>query len=226
MKKRLFLIHTINQFKEMIVDPFGKPFLEEHPEVEIFNICDDSLLVDTRQRGEMPNEVAARILDYIYCAERAGADAVMITCTSVNEAAQFARRFAKIPVFNIDEPMVKLALNDGSKIGVLGTLPTSPVAIVRLLKEEANNRGKRVEIITKVAEGAFDLLTAGNVSKHDELVEAALFQLAKEVDVVTFAQVSMGKVILKDCGKPVFKIGKSGFDEAARLLDLQKWLRA
>ncbi|HHW49551.1 MAG TPA: aspartate/glutamate racemase family protein [Clostridiaceae bacterium] len=219
MKKRLFLINTVNQFMEMIFNPFAKPFMEQYPEIEVFNICDDSLLVDTLNCGHMPNDVAARILNYVLSAERAGACAVMITCTSVSEAAIYARRFAKVPVFSIIEPMVKMAVDSGEKIGILGTLPTSPLAIVPLMQEHAKLAGKKIEIITKVAEGAYDKLVSGDVKKHDEMVNEALAELAGKVDAVTFAQISMSKLVLKDCGKPVFKIGKSGFDEAARILE-------
>lgn len=65
MKKRLFLIHTINKFMDIIYNPFAKPFINENPDVEIFNICDDSLLTDTLKAGKMPNTVASRILNYL-----------------------------------------------------------------------------------------------------------------------------------------------------------------
>jgi len=39
VKKKLYLIHTINQFMDMIYTPFAKPFLDAHEdEIEIFNI--------------------------------------------------------------------------------------------------------------------------------------------------------------------------------------------
>ncbi len=100
---------------DMIYNLFAKPFFEKHPDVDIRNICDDSLLADNLQAGSMPNDAAGRILNYIFSAERAGADAVMVTCTSVYEAAQYAGRFASAPVFNIDESMVKLALDAGKR---------------------------------------------------------------------------------------------------------------
>ncbi len=80
------------------------------------------------------------------------------------------------------------------KIGVLATLPTSPKGTCRLLNEEAAAQKKDIEIVTSVAEGAFDALVAGDVKKHDEMVTEALFKLAKEVDVITFAQISMSKI--------------------------------
>lgn len=48
-EKRLFLIHTVNQFMDMIYNLFAKPFLEKHPDVDIRNIWDDSLLADNLQ---------------------------------------------------------------------------------------------------------------------------------------------------------------------------------
>ena len=219
MKKRLFLINTINKFMDIIYNPFAKPFAEENPDIEIFNIMDDSLLTDTLKAGQVTNDVASRILNYVYSAERAGADVVMVTCTSVNEAAKYARKFAKVPVFNIDEPVAKMAVDAGTRIGVLATLPTSPKATIRLLNEEAERQGKKIETVPCVVEGAYDILVSGDRAKHDQMVAEALYKLAKEVDVITFAQISMSLVPHEDCGKPIFKIGKSGFEEAKRLLN-------
>ncbi len=205
---------------EMIYNPFAIPFLEKHPEIEIFNIMDDSLLSETLKEGTITSAVAGRILNYVYSAERAGADAVMVTCTSVNEAAKYARRFSKIPVFNIDEPVAKIAIDAGSRIGVLATLPTSPKATIRLLNEEAQRINKKIDVIPFVVEGAFDILVSGDRKKHDEMVADALYKLAQKVDVITFAQISMSLVPHEDCGKPIFKIGESGFEEARRLMRL------
>lgn len=219
MKKKLCLIHTINKFMDIIYNPFAKPFLEENPDVEIFNIMDDSLLAETLKEGQINNAIAGRILNYVYSASRAGADAAMITCTSVNEAAKYARRFSEIPVFNIDEPVARMTVDAGTRIGVLATLPTSPKATMRLLDEEALQKGKKIEMIPRVVEGAFDILISGDRKRHDEMVAQALYKLAEEVDVITFAQISMSLVPHEDCGKPIFKIGRSGFEEARRILD-------
>ncbi len=218
--KKLFLIHTINSFMDIIYNPHFKPFLENNPDIQINNIMDDSLLMETRENDGITNSVCKRIMNYVDSAERAGADVIMVTCTSVNEAAKYARRFSKVPVFNIDEPTVKEALSIGNRIGVLATLPTSPKGTIRLINEYAVNEGKTPEIITKVAEGAYDILVAGDRPKHDELVIKALKELAQEVDCIIFAQISMSMLALPtDIGIPVLKIGEAGIKEARRLLD-------
>lgn len=218
MKKKLYLIHTINQFMDMIYTPFAKPFLDENSDYEIFNIADDSLLPQTLQAGQLTESVAKRIMHYALAAESNGADGIMVTCTSVNEAAAHARKFINIPMINIDEPVAKLCVDKGTKIGILATLPTSPIATLRLINEEAARQGKVIEPIIKVVDGAFDILCAGDRPKHDEMVRTALYELAKEVDVITFAQISMSRVEHDDPGVPLFKIGKSGFDAIKELM--------
>lgn len=222
MNKKLYLIHTVGNYKELVYDPFAKPFAEKYPEVSIFNISDDSLLKETLSAGRVTANVAMRILNYIKSAELSGADLVMVTCTSVNEVAQYARKFSNIPVFNIDEPVAKMAVSAGNKIGILATLPTSPLATQRLLMQEAEVQGKKIEIVIKVVDGAFDILCSGNRSKHDEMVNEQLYKLSKEVDVVTFAQISMSLVKHDKIDVPLYKIGPSGFEHAAALLGLQE----
>ena len=61
MAKKLFLIHTVNQFRDMIYEPFGVPFAEENKEIEIYNIMDDTLLKETLANGGITNGVCSRI---------------------------------------------------------------------------------------------------------------------------------------------------------------------
>ena len=49
MGKLLYTINTVNNFMDIIYNPFGKPFAEANPDIEVYNIMDDSLLVDTRK---------------------------------------------------------------------------------------------------------------------------------------------------------------------------------
>jgi len=218
MKKKLALIHTVNNFKELIYDPFGLPFAKANPDIEIVNFMDDTLLRETLDAGHCTKAVMRRINSYVANAASVGCDCAMVTCTSVNLAAKFIRPLSPIPFFNIDEPVAKTAVASAKRIGVLATLPTSPKGTVRLLEEEAANVGKEIEIVTKVADGAFDLLCAGNRPGHDEMVCKALYELAKEVDLIVFAQISMSLLKYEECGVPILKIGTSGFDFAKEII--------
>ncbi len=216
--KKLFLLHTITNFKEIIFDPFAKPFMEQNPDIEVFNIMDDTLLKETISSGGITPCVMRRLYSYMMQAVECGADCVMGTCTSVNMAAKHIRPFAPIPVLNIDEPLAREAVSSGKKIGVLGTLPTSPGAIIRLIEDNAREMKKDIEIVPVVAEGAFDVLCGGDRAKHDEMVNENLYKLAKEVDAVVLAQISMSLLKHDKVDTPLFKIGVSGFEEAKKLM--------
>lgn len=216
--KKLFLLHTITNFKDIIFDPFAKLFIEENPDIEVYNIMDDTLLKETMSSGGITTSVIRRLYNYTMQAVESGADCVMVTCTSVNMAAKHIRALAPIPVLNIDEPLAREAVKAGKKIGVLATLPTSPSAMIRLLEENARESKKDIEITTMVAEGAFDVLCSGDRAKHDIMVNENLYKLSKEVDIIVFAQISMSLLVHDKVDCPIFKIGKSGFEEAKKLI--------
>lgn len=217
--KTLYTINTVNNFMDLIYRPFGVPFCEANPDVVMYNIMDDSLLKDTLKYEGMTPVIAARILHYAKAAESSGANGVLVTCTSVNRATAYIRPLLSIPIINIEEPVAEQAVAGGKRIGILATLPSSPKAIGRVIEEKAQQQGKQVELIVKVAEGAFDVLCAGDRSKHDEMVLAALSELAKEVDVIAFAQISMSLLPHGDVGVPVCKIGRSGYDAIYQLMN-------
>lgn len=206
----------------MIYEPFGKVFEEKNPDVKIYNIMDDSLLVDTRTYNGMTPTIASRMLNYAKAAEASGADGVLVTCTSVNEATKFIRPLMNIPILNIEEPVAEMAVKNGKKIGILGTIPTSPAALGRVVQEKAAELGKEIELVPAVAEGAFDVLCAGDVKKHDEMVCEALEKLAKEVDVIAFSQISMSLIDLPETEVPVYRIGESGFQKIKEMMDAAK----
>ena len=208
----------------MIYEPFAKKFEEKNPDFKVYNIMDDSLLPETREYGGMTPEIASRMLNYCKAAEASGAEGIIVTCTSVNKATAMLRPLLSIPIINIEEPVAEMAAAAGGKIGILATLPTSPAAIGRVILEKAAQMGKEVELVNCVVDGAFDVYCTGNIAKHDEMVREKLYELAKEVDVIAFAQVSMSKVKFdpKEIPVPVYMIGDSGFDRIGELINKEK----
>lgn len=216
--KKLYAMYTVNNFTDMIYNPFGKKFEEQYPDVKIFNIMDDSLLADTRTYNGMTPTIASRMLHYAKAAEQSGADGMIVTCTSVNEGTERIRPFLNIPIINIEEPVAEAAIEQGTRIGVLATLPTSPAAIGRVIQKKADEKGKRIQIINRVAEGAFDVLCQGNRELHDEMIREALYELAEQVDVIAFAQISMSLLTFEPVKVPVLKIGMSGFERIYHMM--------
>lgn len=217
--KKLYTINTVNNFMGMIYEPFAKPFEEKHPDLKIYNIMDDSLLEETRIYDGMTPAIASRMLNYAKAAEASGASGVLVTCTSVNQATKYIRPLLNIPILNIEEPVAELAVENGTRIGILGTLPTSPAAIGRVIREKAREMGKAVALEPVVVDGAFDVLCSGDVERHDAMVCEALEGLVKRVDVIAFAQISMSLINIPKVDVPVYMIGQTGFDKILAMME-------
>jgi Asp/Glu/hydantoin racemase len=81
-------------------------------------------------------------------------------------------------------------------------------------------------LTTRVVEGAFQAVISGNGTKHDELVSAALREMAKSVDVIVLAQASMARVVdtlrPEDKPVPILSSPRSAIEHLASLLDNDK----
>ncbi|MBD0329989.1 MAG: aspartate/glutamate racemase family protein [Thermoleophilia bacterium] len=175
------------------------------PGSDVFHIADESLLGVTRRTGTLSPATKRRVLGHILSAADAGADAVVVTCSSIGPAVDAAHDFVPVPVVRIDEAMADEAVRIGSQIGVLATLRTTLEPTAALVERRAREAGTQVEVVSRLAEGAFEALSAGEADRHDELVRGALRELALEVDVVVLAQASMARVAetLTDDERPV-----------------------
>jgi len=219
--KTLALIHTVNWHGRLIHAPLVEPWRKQNPDVQVFNIADDSLLVECRAHERATPAVLKRIQFYFLAAEAMGADVAICTCTTVGEAARLARDYVSIPVFNIDEPMAREAVRVGKRIGIVATVSTSPAATFRQLSRAAQEAGAAISTKVTVVEEAFDALQRGEPERHDELVHRAMDEMAEEVDVVVLGQISLVR-IRHQTKVPVLTVGESGLAEARRLLDQSK----
>lgn len=210
---KLYTINTVTNFKELIYDPFIMPFQEKHAELVVQNMMDDSLLADTRHAGGVTLPIELRLLSYVQDAQSAGASGILVTCTSITQATQAIRPLIEIPIVNIEEPVLRQALQCGSRIGILGSVSTSPAGIAESLECLAKDCARKISVTTAVAEGAFELLEAGERSAHDALILKEMKALAEKVDVIILAQVSMRQVETTGVDVPVLKMGVSGLEE-------------
>ncbi len=213
MATTIYTINTVSIAYDIIIEPFGRRFLDKHPSAEVRNITDDGLLAETREHGGITEQVQDRMLLYARAAELSGASGILVTCPSVVDGSEYIKRHVRIPVINIAEPAVQMAVERGERIGIIGTIPTSPGAIIKLIDIFCGKSGKRVEVVSAVAEGAFDALCDGSRDKHDELVCSALYRLAAEVDAVVFAQTSMSLLKHEPLDIPLYKLGDSGYEK-------------
>jgi Asp/Glu/hydantoin racemase len=190
-RKTLALIHT----SATLVPVFQQLCKTHLPDVATFNIVDDSLVRAIGQKGALTPDIARRVEAYITSAEAGGADHILVTCSSIGPAVEASAPFCAVPVLRVDQPMADLAVQTGSRIGVIATLRTTLEPTTDLVRRRAAAAGRTLHLTARLVEGAFDALMAGDAATHDRLVAEALRQLAGEVEVVVLAQASMARVV-------------------------------
>ena len=190
-RKKLGLIHT----SATLVPVFAQLCKEKLPNVDVFNIADDSLVKGIREAGSLTATIARRVANYLESAELAGADYIMVTCSSIGAAVEAGAKLMGVPVLRVDQPMADKAVASGKKIGVVATLSTTLEPTADLILRRAAIAGKKIELTSKLCEGAFEALMSGDAATHDAKVAAALKELSQQVDVIVLAQASMARVV-------------------------------
>ena len=160
------------------------------PDATTINYLDDRIVADLGD-AERAASVPDRVADLVQAAQSAGADVVMLTCSSISQLAATAAERVGIPVLRIDEAMADQAVQSGERIAVLATLPTTCAPTVALLQERAALAGVERDITSEVIDGAFAAVSGGDRGTHDRLVAAAIERVAPNADVVVLAQASM-----------------------------------
>lgn len=189
--KTLGLVHT----SSTLVPVFAALCKEKLPGVETFNIADDSLIKDVIRRNEMTPHTARRVVQHVESAADAGADHILVTCSSIGRAVEMAAPLVGVPVLRVDQPMADKTVQTGNRIGVIATLPTTLEPTADLIQRRAARAGKQIELTSRLCEGAFGALMSGDATKHDAMVASALKQLSQQVDVIVLAQASMARVV-------------------------------
>ena len=144
--------------------------------------------------GPLPR-TAARLASYVTAAATAGADAVLVTCSSMGPFAEAARPLVDIPVLRVDEPMAAQAVAHGPRIAVLATLESTLRPTTDLVQRHAARAGAHITVTTTTCPGAHQARIAGDTARHDELVAAEARRLTADHDVLVLAQASMATVV-------------------------------
>ena len=217
--KTLGIIHAA-VFTANTVAPYCREIL---PEVEIMHLGDDTVQRDNLRApvGVIPKVNFFKFSTYCHFLEEAGVDLIMLGCSTFNQAVEFARPMINVPILNIDRPMMDLAVQQGKRIGLLGTLPSTMPASERLLREAGRDAGVGDLTVKPVlCSEAFQVLRAGDTRKHNEMLLTAIDTLSKEVDAIVMAQVSMSVLEkeLVNTRVPVYNSGRTGFERAREML--------
>ncbi len=202
MGKRIALIHAVTVAIQPILDAFKVGW----PEAAVSNLLDDGLTEALSREGGVTPPIVRRICDLATYAARTGADGILFTCSAFTPAMDVARQLVTIPLLKPDEAMITAALETGSRIGVVATLPSTAPAQEGQLQAAAAERGKPIRVETIAVPEALKALNDGDTASHDRLIAEAAEELAPSVDVICLAQFSMARArpaVKEKVGVPV-----------------------
>ena len=192
MPARVALVHAT----ELAVEPINRAFAELFPEAQLSNILDDSLLADLGANdGEVNPELLDRLASLVRYGQSAGADAVLLTCSSFGPAASGFQELVDVPFFRADDALVDAALERGSRIGVVATVPSAVTTAEQALAAAAG--GRSIQVTATLCAESFAALKTGDRDLADRLVAEAAAALAADCDVVILAQYSMTGAVAK-----------------------------
>jgi Asp/Glu/hydantoin racemase len=183
---RIGFIHTVG----FLVDSFRERMRAAHPEADSFHVLNESLLQDLL-RGAPKPLVYRRVVSQVVLAAEAGADLVVVTCSSTSPAVDIARQVVMQPVLKIDDPMAAEAVRRGPRIGLLCTASSTVEPSTALLRAHAAGQGREVSVTPLVKADAYAALMAGDRARHDAIMREAAAELAGSVDVLVLAQASL-----------------------------------
>ena len=216
--KTLGIIHAA-LISSISVEPFIKEII---PEVTVVHHVDDTVqnLNFIQEPGVIPKVNLFKFATYAHFLQEAGVDLILLACSTFNRAVEYAIPMIDIPMLQIDRPMMDIAVSEGSRIGLLATVPSTIIPSERLLKIAAKEAGKSIEVTTVLSSNAFEEIKRGNVDTHNEILLEEIEKLSDKVDVITMAQVSMSALepLLKDTRVPVYNTGRTAFNKVREIL--------
>jgi Asp/Glu/hydantoin racemase len=191
MVKILVCIHTV----QPLLGVFDFLSAEILPGIKVMHILDEPLLARIGKRGQLDTEDIQRIQTHRELAKQIGAEAVLVTCSSVSPCVDDVRELPGIPIYKIDEAMIHQAVTLGRRIGVVATAETTLEPTRKLLATEADRQNKRIQTELVLVPDALQSLLSGDSEKHDSMVKQSVLDIGERVDVIVLAQASMARVL-------------------------------
>ena len=217
--KKLGIIHAA-----LITTRAVQKYIDEViPEVEVVHWVDDTIQNTNFacQPGIIPPGNYAKFVQAALSQQEYGVDLILLACSTFNRAVEFARPMIRTPMLQIDRPMMDLAVQDGRRVGLLATVPTTVPSSERLLRLAAEEAGREIEVKTRLCTEAFQVLKAGNPDKHNDMLLEEIAGLSDEVDAIVMAQVSMTALEprLTNTKVPVYNSGRTAFNRVRQILE-------
>lgn len=186
--QKIYLVHAT----EVAIPPIVASFRTHWPEARIANLLDDALMPDLAADGRVTDAMIERFVEMGRYCVKAGAEAILFTCSAFGPAIDECRRAVGIPVLKPNEALYEqLVAQDGS-VSLLATFQPSIPAMLQEIAACAREKGTRVKVEPHLVDGALAALQSNRADEHNRLIAE---QAARQIgcDVIAFAQFSMAQ---------------------------------
>ncbi|MFH5924190.1 aspartate/glutamate racemase family protein [Roseomonas xinghualingensis] len=139
-------------------------------DVELRHAVRAELLTRAEHSGGLTPEVTARTIEALH-ALCEGADAVLLTCSTLGPATEAVDDTASCPILRVDAALAQAAVREGGRIVVLCTAETTIISTRLLFEDAARRSGATVTI--RLVPGAWEAFRAGEPKRYLSLIAKA-----------------------------------------------------
>jgi Asp/Glu/hydantoin racemase len=214
---RIVLIHALR----LSIDPVAKAFASGWSEAETVNLLDDSLSRDRDNEGRMTPAMMRRIKNLMAYGIDIGASGILFSCSAFGEAIEAARESVDIPVLKPNEAMFEMAMEMGTRIGLLATFRPSISSMQEEFHQMVKSNGLSNTLETAWVRDALDALRRGEEQTHDQLIAQSAAKLSS-CDAIMLAQFSMARAasaVARAVNCPVLTTPVSAVEKLKHLID-------
>ncbi|WP_031466318.1 aspartate/glutamate racemase family protein [Sciscionella sediminilitoris] len=204
----------------LAVPPATDAITQILPAARIWNILDDRLLADAKEKGDVDAPLQQRMRRLIEHALGGSADAILLTCSLYGFiTAEYSS--AEIPVLAPDDAVFKaVAALAAPRVLVVGSLESAARDSADRLRASLRSAGTQQRVLTATDRDAMRLAESGTVQELAASI-AATVQDGPDFDAVMLAQYSLSpaaQAVAAALGKPVLSGPHSAAEQLAAAL--------
>jgi Asp/Glu/hydantoin racemase len=186
---KIYLCHAAAVAMPPIVDSFRANW----PQARLANLLEESWMPDLAADGRLTDTMIERFEMIGHYCVKAGADAILFTCSAFGPAIDQVRKQLNIPVLKPNEAMYDELTKKSCSAALLATFQPSIPSMVTEIHETAKANGTQIRLDTQLVEGALAALQGNNPDEHNRLI--AELAARQPCDVIAFAQFSMAPAL-------------------------------
>jgi Asp/Glu/hydantoin racemase len=153
MASTLAFIHTSHVLIPTFTDLARKYLIG----VKVFHMVDESLIQNTITSGGLTKTTTRRLGNMIGSAHDGGADAVMVTCSSIGPAVPAARTIHDFPIFRIDDAMATKAVQTAARIGVDRIVSEALTSFIGKIDVLVLAQASMARVVNRLPAGTLDI---------------------------------------------------------------------